>query len=83
MARYTCLMARIAEGRVVKGAIVIKVRFRDGARVTVIQHDDRPPAKLSSDEETDVLAGIREVEEGQALPVENLRKKLKRHRSAR
>jgi len=73
---------KIAEGRVVKGAIVTGAKFREGARVTVIQHDDRPPVKLSPDERADVLAGIREIEEGKGLPVENLRAKLRRHRSA-
>ncbi len=74
---------KIAEGRVVKGAIVTGATFREGAHVTVIQHDDRAPVKLSSEEAADVLAGVREIEEGKGLPVESLRAKLRRHRSAR
>jgi hypothetical protein len=51
--------------------------------VTVVQHDDRPPVKLSREEESDVLAGVCEIEEGKGLPIEGLRAKLRRHRSAR
>lgn len=76
-------MAKIADGRIVDGAIVTTVRFREGARVTVIQHDDRPPVALSSDEKADVLAGIREIEQGQALPVARLRARLRRRRAPR
>ena len=74
---------KIVEGRVVKGTIVTGARFREGAHVTVIQHDDRPPVKLSREEEADVLAGVCEIEEGKGLPVEGLRAKLRQHRSAR
>ena len=74
---------QIAEGRVVKGAILTRAKLREGARVTVIQHDDRPPVKLSPAEETDVLAGIREIEEGKAEPVEKLRARIRRHRAAK
>lgn len=72
---------KIAEGRVVKGTIVTRARFPEGARVTVIQHDDRPPMKVSREDEAEVLAGIAEVEAGKALPVERLRTRLRRHRS--
>jgi hypothetical protein len=71
---------RIVEGRVVKGAIVTKARFPEGARVTVIQHDDRPPVKVSREIEAEILAGIRELDAGKGLPIERLRARLRRQR---
>lgn len=66
-----------------KGALVTRARFREGARVTVTQHDDRPPVEIAPDVEAAVLAGIRAVEEGKTEPVEKLRGRISRHRSSK
>jgi len=70
---------KVAEGRVVRGAIRTRARFPEGARLTLIQHDDRPPIQLDPDEEAGVLKGIREIEAGKGIPVAKVRAKLRRH----
>jgi hypothetical protein len=71
---------KVADGKIIKGSIVTRARFPDGARVTVIQHDDRPPVKLTADETADVLQGLAEIDAGKGRPVEALRARLGRSR---
>ena len=71
---------KVADGRVIKGTIVTRARFPEGARVTVIQHDDRRPVKLARSETQDVLDGLAEIAAGAELPVGPLRARLRRLR---
>jgi hypothetical protein len=71
---------RVVQGRVVRGAVKTRARFPEGARLTLIQHDDRPPLELDPDEEAGVLEGIAEIESGKGVPVSRLRQKLRRRR---
>lgn len=70
---------KVATGRIVKGAVVTRARFRDGARVRIIEEDERPPVDLDPDEEAGMLRGLQEIEDGKGLPVSQLRAKLRRH----
>ena len=69
---------KIATGRIVKGAVVTRARFPEGARVRIVLEDDRPPAELEPDEEAGMLKGIQEFKEGKGMPVSRLRAKLRR-----
>jgi len=69
---------KVAQGRVVRGEITTRARFPEGARLTLVQHDERPPVALDPDEEAGVLAGIAEIDAGKGIPVSRLRRKLRR-----
>jgi hypothetical protein len=71
---------KVAHGRVVRGAVRTRARFPEGARLTLIQHDDRPPVELDPIDEAGVLKGIAEIETGKGIPVSRLRRKLRQHR---
>jgi hypothetical protein len=71
---------KVAEGRVVHGAIRTRARFPEGARLTLVQHDERAPVVLDAEEEAGVLKGIAEIEAGRGVPVSRLQRKLRRHR---
>jgi hypothetical protein len=71
---------RVAQGRVVRGAVRTRARFPEGARLTLIQHDDRAPIQLDPDEEAGVREGIAEIESGKGIPTSRLRHRLRRRR---
>lgn len=71
---------RIATGRIVKGAVVTRARFPEGAKVHIIAEDDRPPVDLDPDEEAGMLKGLQELEQGHGVSVARLRAKLRRVR---
>lgn len=68
---------KVAEGRVVRGAIRTRARFPEGARLTLVQHDERPPVLLDFEEEAGVLKGLAEIEAGRGVPVSRLQRKLR------
>ena len=47
-------------------------------RLTLVQHDNRPPIELEAIEEAGVLKGIAEIEAGKGIAAARLRKKLRR-----
>ena len=69
---------KIATGRIVKGSVVTRTRFPEGARVRIVLEDDRPPALLDPDEEAGMLKGLEEFEQGKGLPISRLRTRLRR-----
>jgi hypothetical protein len=69
---------KVAQGRVVRGAITTRARFPEGARLTLVQHDERPPVDLDPDEEAGVLAGIAEIAAGKGVAASRLQRKLRR-----
>ena len=71
---------KVAAGRVVHGAIKTRARFPEGARLTLVQHDERPPIELDAEEEAGVLKGIAEIEAGRGISVSRLQHKLRRRR---
>jgi hypothetical protein len=70
---------KIATGRIVKGAIVTRARFPEGAHVRIVREDQRPPVELDPDEEAGMLKGLQEFDEGKGRPASRLRAKLRRH----
>jgi len=71
---------KVAQGRVVHGVIKTRARFPNGARVTLVQHDNRAPTKLDPDEEAGVLKGIAEIDAGKRLAASRILHKIRRHR---
>jgi hypothetical protein len=57
-----------------------RARFPEGARLTLVQHDERPPIELDADAEVSVLKGIAEIEAGKGIPASRLQHKLRRRR---
>lgn len=77
-ARCYIRLMKIATGRIVRGEVVTRARFPEGARVRIVMEDDRPPVDLDPDEEAGMLKGIQEFEQGKGLPASRLRAKLRR-----
>ncbi len=69
---------KTAQAKVVGGAIVTRTKFREGARLTLVAHDERKPITLSLDDEAAILAGIAEIKAGRGIPVARVRAKLRR-----
>ena len=69
---------RVARGRVVRGTIRTRARFPEGARLTLIQHDDRPPISLDPSDEAAIVQGIEEIELGRGVPWSRLRTPLRK-----
>jgi hypothetical protein len=71
---------KTAQAKIVGGAIVTRAKFREGARLTLVVHDERKPVTLSLDDEAAILAGISEIEAGQGITVARARAKLRGRR---
>ena len=68
---------KAARARVVKGRIVTRAKFPEGARLTVVMRED-PPIDLTSDEEEAMLRGIASIEAGKGIPLDEFRAILRR-----
>jgi hypothetical protein len=69
---------KIAHGRIVKGSVVTRAKLPEGARVTVVAHDERRPIRLTAGEEDDVAAGLAEIDAGRRVPAARVRERLRR-----
>lgn len=69
---------KTAQAKVVRGAIVTRAKFPEGARLTLVAHDERTPITLSLDDQTAVIAGIAEIKAGRGIPVARVRARLRR-----
>lgn len=69
---------KTAQAKVVRGTIVTRSKFREGARLTLVEHDDRTPLIIDPDDEAAILKGISEIEAGRGIPVARVRAKLRR-----
>ena len=67
-----------ARARVVKGKIVTRARFPEGAKLTILMDDERPPIELSSDDEAAMLRGIASIKNGNGVSLEPFRALLRR-----
>jgi hypothetical protein len=67
---------KIARGRIVKGSVVTRAKLPEGARVTVVAHDERRPIRLTAEEENDVAVGMAEIAAGRRVPAARLRERL-------
>ncbi|MBI4512062.1 MAG: hypothetical protein HY698_20690 [Deltaproteobacteria bacterium] len=67
-----------ARAKVVKGKIVTRAKFPEGAELTVVMRDKAPPIILSTDEEEAMLRGIASIKAGRGIPLEEFRAILRR-----
>ncbi len=71
---------KTAQAKIVGGAVVTRAKFREGARLTLVVHDERKPVTLNLDDEAAILAGIAEVDAGHGVPIARARAKLRGRR---
>ena len=69
---------RAARAKVVKGKIVTRARFPEGAKLTILMDDERPPIELSPEDEAAMLRGIASIEAGKGIPLSEFRAILHR-----
>ena len=69
---------RAARARVVKGKIVTRAKFPEGARLTILMDDDRPPIELEPEDEDAMLRGIDSIKAGKGVPLDEFREILRR-----
>jgi len=69
---------KAARAKVVKGKIVTRAKFPEGAELTVVMRDNSPPIDLTADEEEAMLRGIASIKAGRGIPLDELRAILRR-----
>jgi len=69
---------KTARARIVKGKIVTGAKFPEGARLTILMDDDRPPVELAPDDEEAMLRGLESIKAGKGVPLEAFRAMLRR-----
>lgn len=69
---------KAARAKIVKGKIVTRARFPEGASLTILMDDDRPPVDLAPDDEEAMLRGIASIRAGKGVPLDELRALLRR-----
>ena len=63
---------------VVRGKIVTRARFPEGAELTVVMREKAPPVDLTPDEEEAMLRGIASIKAGRGIPLDEFRAILRR-----
>jgi hypothetical protein len=69
---------KAARARVVKGKIVTRAKFPEGAQLTVVMRDEAPPVEFTTDEEEAMLKGIASIKAGKGVPLAEVRALLRR-----
>ncbi len=69
---------KAARGKVVKGRIVTRAKFPEGAELTIVLRQKGRSIDLSPDEEDAMLRGIASIKAGKGLPLDNFRAILRR-----
>jgi hypothetical protein len=69
---------KAARAKVVKGKIVTRATFPEGAELTVVLREKHPPIELSAEEEEAMLRGVASIKVGTGIPLEELRAILRR-----
>jgi hypothetical protein len=68
-----------ARAKVVRGKIVTRAKFPEGAKLTILMDDDRPPIAVDAEDEAAILRGIAEIEAGKGIPLAKFLAKLRRY----
>jgi len=71
-------LVKAARARIVKGKIVTRAKFPEGARLTILMDDDRPPVELEPEDDEAMLRGLESIEAGKGVPLEAFRAMLRR-----
>ena len=61
-----------------KGKIVTRAKFPEGAELTVVLREKQPAIDLTADEEEAMLRGIASIKAGKGVPLAELRAILRR-----
>ena len=69
---------KAARAKVVKGKIVTRARFPEGAELTIVMRDKQPPIDLAPEEEAAMLRGIESIKAGKGIPLDRFRTILHR-----
>ena len=69
---------KTARAKVVKGKIVTRARFPEGAELTVVMREKEPSIDLTPDEEEAMLRGITSIRAGKGLSLDEFRIILRR-----
>ena len=69
---------RAARAKVVKGKIVTRTKFPEGAELTVVMREKVPSIDLTRDEEEAMLRGIAAIRAGNGVPLDEFRALLRR-----
>jgi hypothetical protein len=69
---------KAARARVVRGKIVTRAKFPEGAELTVVLREKAPAVVLTKEEEDAMLRGIASIEQGKGIRLDELRAILRR-----
>lgn len=69
---------KTARAKVVKGKIVTRAKFPEGAELTVVLREKVPASHLTPDEEDAMLRGIASIKAGKGIPLDEFRAILRR-----
>ena len=64
---------KAARARIVKGKIVTRAKFPEGARLTILVDDDRPPIELEPEDEEAMLRGVESIKAGNGVRLDAFR----------
>jgi hypothetical protein len=67
-----------ARAKVIKGKIVTRAHFPEGAELTLVLRENQPPIDLTSEEEEAMLRGIASIKAGKGIPLREFRAILRR-----
>ena len=69
-----------ARAKVVKGAIVTRTKFPEGARLTILMDDDSPAVDLSPEDEAAMLKGLASIKAGKGITLDAFRARRRRRK---
>lgn len=69
---------KAVRARVVRGRIVTRAKFPEGARLTIAMREEEPPVDLAPEDEKAMLRGIASIKAGQGVAFEEFRAILRR-----
>jgi hypothetical protein len=70
---------KTASARVVKGKIVTRAKFPEGARLTIVMDDRRPAIAARADDEEAIGRGLAEIRAGKGIPLDDFLTRLRRY----
>ena len=68
-----------ARAKVVRGKIVTRAKFPEGAKLTILMDDDRPPIAVDAEDEAAIRRGVAEIEAGKGIRLQKFLAKLRRY----
>lgn len=68
---------KAARARVVKGKIVTRARFPEGAELTIVMREKEPPIELTREEEEAIARGIESIRSGKGIGLREFRALLR------